>query len=495
MKKALLFLYSTLCTLTFTLSPLWGQGGVDSVRITHTQEAGTLEKQRFIDRYDYVFMTKEPTKWMLKLYNNDFNFTEELFYRISYDNLVGKLFPPLELAAEYKLSPAFSVSVGAKNGSRAIAYYDSNIPYVGSGTFGKKSIVAFGELRWFYQLANRVKRNLSANNFSGNYIGVRFSRNIHQNENEFQSARVLYSNRENKWTTDYYFERFSKNIEVRYGVQRRFLKHGLIDFGINVGVTNYKSVNQKIFFKDGDNTIYPNGFGFDRIESVEVTPNSNRNEWYINSNFRLGLAIGDFKKRQKAPLCDVLQCFEDESSMFKISWPSIQIGQTNQSALLSLAYEHKIGKSAFSVNNQINYAYRANKTQSPAVNGVIRTRNYWSSNLALVSEVRYYVRQAARIRRLNKGNNLSGLYLSTPLSIYLINSKDRVTDNNVSTSGKYYSLFSDVGLKVGFQQKLFNKGYIDLGLSANTAIVSRPQKVRSGYEWNVRPTFGIGFAL
>lgn len=207
------------------------------------------------------------------------------------------------------------------------------------------------------------------------------------------------------------------------------------------------------------------------------------------------MAIGDFKKRQKAPLCDVLQCFEDESSMFKISWPSIQIGQTNQSALLSLAYEHKIGKSAFSVNNQINYAYRANKTQSPAVNGVIRTRNYWSSNLALVSEVRYYVRQAARIRRLNKGNNLSGLYLSTPLSIYLINSKDRVTDNNVSTSGKYYSLFSDVGLKVGFQQKLFNKGYIDLGLSANTAIVSRPQKVRSGYEWNVRPTFGIGFAL
>ena len=494
MKKLLFFLYSTFCIAWATPShSTFAQ--IDSVRITHTQETGTLEKQRFIDRYDYVFMTKEPTKWMVKLYNNDFNFTEELFYRISYDNLVGKLFPPLELAAEYKLSPAFSVSVGAKNGSRAIAYYDSNVPYVGSSTFGKKSIVVFGELRWFYQLAGRIRQKLSANNFSGNYIGVRFSRNAHQDENEFQSVRVLFGNMDRKWNTDYFFERFNKNVEVRYGVQRRFLKHGLIDFGINVGVTNYKSVNQKIFFKDGDNTIYPNSFGFDRIESFVATENPNRNDWYINSNFRLGLAIGDFKKRQKAPLCDVLQCFEDESSLIKLSWPSIQIAQTNQSALLSLAYEHKIGKSAFSVNNQINYAYRANKTQSPAVNGVIRTRNYQSSNLALVSEVRYYVRQAARIRRLNKGNNLSGLYLSTPLSIYLINNKERITENNVLTSGKYHSLFSDIGLKVGFQQKLFNKGYIDLGLAANTAIVSTPQKVRAGYEWNVRPTFCIGFAL
>ena len=116
MKKPILLLYSTLFVIPIIggISTAFAQ--VDSVRITHTQEAGTLEKKRFIDRYDYVFMTKEPTKWMLKLYNNDFNFTEELFYRISYDNLVGKLFPPLELAAEYKLSPAFSVSVGAKNG-------------------------------------------------------------------------------------------------------------------------------------------------------------------------------------------------------------------------------------------------------------------------------------------------------------------------------------------------------------------------------------------
>ena len=122
-----------------------------------------------------------------------------------------------------------------------------------------------------------------------------------------------------------------------------------------------------------------------------MTSNPNRYEWYVNSNFRLGLAIGDFKKRQKAPLCEVLQCFEDESSMLKISWPSIQVGQNRQSALLSLAYEHKIGKSAFSVHNQLNYAFNATTSQRPIGNGTIHTQNYQSSNVALVSEVRYYI--------------------------------------------------------------------------------------------------------
>ena len=499
MKKALTVLYSTLLFVIPTLggiSSAFAQGSADSVRITHTQEAGTLEKQRFIDRYDYVFMTKEPTKWMLKLYNNDFNFTNEFFYRASYDNLIGKLFPPLELAAEYKISPAISVSVGAKNGYRMQAYYDFSNTNARSLAIGKQRIIAFGELRWYHQLTRRIKQNLSANNFSGNYLGIRLNRNVNLREDDLQNTQILYGGgNDNKWNTDYFLEKFTQSIEVRYGIQRRFLKHGLIDFGVNAGVSSFERTTQKLIFKNGDNTIYRNENSFERVESIQVTSNPNRYEWYVNSNFRLGLAIGDFKKRQKAPLCEVLQCFEDESSMLKISWPSIQVGQNRQSALLSLAYEHKIGKSAFSVHNQLNYAFNATASQRPIGNGTIHTQNYQSSNVALVSEVRYYIRQAARIKRLNKGNNLSGLYVSTPLSLFLFNNKSRVTENNVSIDGKYHSLFSDIGLKVGFQQKLFNRGYIDLGLSANTAIISTPQKVRAGYEWNIRPTFGIGFAL
>ncbi|MBB3837266.1 hypothetical protein FHS57_001260 [Runella defluvii] len=497
MKKALIVLYSTLCLLHSTLFiPLWGQEGSDSVRITHSEETGTLEKQRFIDRYDYVFMTKEPTKWMLKLYNNDFNFTQELFYRISYDNLIGKLFPLIELAAEYKLSPALSLSVGAKNGYRMRTYHDFSTINTSFSSVGKQKLIAFGELRWFYHLPRRIKQNLSANNFSGNYIGVRFSSNINLTENELETLRILYGGgNDNKWNTEYYLERFKQSTEFRYGVQRRFLKHGLIDFGINLGISSFERATQTLAFKNGDNTIYSNGSAFERVESVNLDRRPNRHEWYVNSNFRLGIAIGDFKKRQKAPLCEVLHCFEDESSLIKLSWPSIQIGQNNQSALLSLAYEHKLGKSAFSINNQVNYAFNSTKSRRPLPDGTLHTRNYKSSNLALVSEVRYYMLQAARIRRVNKGNNLSGLYLSTPISIFLIHTQDQIVANTTSTSGKYHSVYSDVGLKVGFQQKLFNRGYIDLGLSANTAILSTPQKVRPGYQWNIRPTFNIGFAL
>ncbi|HAK76234.1 MAG TPA: hypothetical protein DCM71_04830 [Runella sp.] len=499
MKKALTVLYSTLLFVIPTLggiSSAFAQGSADSIRLSHSEETGTLEKQRFIDRYDYVFMTKEPTKWMLKLYNNDFNFTNEFFYRVSYDNLIGKLFPPLELAAEYKISPAISVSVGAKNGYRMQAYYDFSNTNARSLAIGKQRIIAFGELRWYHQLTRRIKQNLSANNFSGNYLGIRLNRNVNLREDDLQNTQILYGGgNDNKWNTDYFLEKFTQSIEVRYGIQRRFLKHGLIDFGVNAGVSSFERTTQKLIFKNGDNTIYRNENSFERVESIQVTSNPNRYEWYVNSNFRLGIAIGDFKKRQKAPLCEVLHCFEDESSIIKLSWPSIQIGQNNQSALLSLAYEHKLGKSAFSINNQVNYAFNSTKSRRPLPDGTLHTRNYKSSNLALVSEVRYYMLQAARIRRVNKGNNLSGLYLSTPISIFLIHTQDQIVANTTSTSGKYHSVYSDVGLKVGFQQKLFNRGYIDLGLSANTVILSTPQKVRPGYQWNIRPTFNIGFAL
>lgn len=39
----------------------------DTTRIVFSQEADTLVKQRFIDRYENIFMTKVPTRHMLKL--------------------------------------------------------------------------------------------------------------------------------------------------------------------------------------------------------------------------------------------------------------------------------------------------------------------------------------------------------------------------------------------------------------------------------------------
>jgi hypothetical protein len=98
---------------TLTLYPLWGQGGSDSVRITHTQEAGTLEKQRFIDKYDYVFMTMEPTKWMLKAYGNINNLLGSEIFRGGHI----KRTVDFRVGVERKLSPSFSIEINAtRNG-------------------------------------------------------------------------------------------------------------------------------------------------------------------------------------------------------------------------------------------------------------------------------------------------------------------------------------------------------------------------------------------
>jgi len=96
---------------------------------------------------------------------------------------------------------------------------------------------------------------------------------------------------------------------------------------------------------------------------------------------------------------------------------------------------------------------------------------------------------------MNRGNNLSGLYVGMPLSLYFLDSKSKDWDNGVLFVGQFKSTYADIGLKIGFQQKLFDKGYIDLGCAFNTALFSSPQKIRPGYHWNVRPSIGIGFAL
>ena len=142
MKKPFLIFF-----LNVTLFPLWGQGGSDSLR--YSQENGTLEKQRFIDQYDYVFMTKEPTKWMLKVGVTRINGTE-------LSNVGGTGI----LGVEYKVTPSFSIGF---NGGLA-----TNIQFNAMRLEGETFT------RWYYNMNRRIKEGRNANNFSGNYIGLGF---------------------------------------------------------------------------------------------------------------------------------------------------------------------------------------------------------------------------------------------------------------------------------------------------------------------------------
>ena len=65
--KTLKLLFAIQIFVILTTGRIFAQ--TDSLRFS--QESGTLQKQRFIDQYDYVFMTKEPTKWIIKMTATD----------------------------------------------------------------------------------------------------------------------------------------------------------------------------------------------------------------------------------------------------------------------------------------------------------------------------------------------------------------------------------------------------------------------------------------
>lgn len=101
MKQALLLFICYFSTLA-----IFAQ---DSSKITYSEEPDTLVKQRFIDRFENVFMTKVPTRHMFKM-GIEFYPLGHLEYGSS--NLHTR---SLALGYEYKLVPSISLGINLKS--------------------------------------------------------------------------------------------------------------------------------------------------------------------------------------------------------------------------------------------------------------------------------------------------------------------------------------------------------------------------------------------
>ena len=222
MKKSLLFLYSTLCIAWVTpFHSTFAQG--DSVRITHTQETGTLENQRFIDRYDYVFMTKEPTKWMLKGYisatplpnlslrgpSNEISsgLPQNVSYSFGYEQKIGK---------------AFSIDLNLTGGYSGELFWNYHF--------------ASAEFRWFYDMKKRIQKDIQVSNLTGNYLSLKYGQSLPQPS--FRPLTTFFEipfilNQATSWY------RAGNTFALKIGTQRRFMRRGFIDFSLNTGYVNY----------------------------------------------------------------------------------------------------------------------------------------------------------------------------------------------------------------------------------------------------------------
>jgi hypothetical protein len=456
MKKLIHFLFFVIPT-TGGITTAFAQ--TDSVRITHTQETGTLEKQRFIDQYDYVFMTKEPTKWMLKGYGNINNLIGFNIFQRGYI----KRIVDFKLGVERKLSPSFSIEIDVARVSKVPLTEAGLIDYSNFySSNGDKRWATSAELRWYYDMAKRIRKGKSSNNFSGNYLSLRYER-LWQNEN---SVATGLSGTNGKWNTDYFGSYYHSQLSLNYGIQRRFFRYGLIDFSIALNRKTNQQIHRKLTFLDGDNSIKQPIDWSNIQESITSTPQHN---WLITTNFKVGVALADFKKTAKIPACDVFQCFENENNLWKISWPRISLSTSLQALNGSIGYEQKIAKSAFSINTYMNL-FALNNLQKNTQQYDPVTETYFPSNSQSLSlgaqlyiQPRWYFLMNRQVRLGKSGNNLSGVYAG--LNNVFLGSYGFIKNDRYKHNFDFTPMFINTGLLIGYQRKLFKNGFIDLNIS------------------------------
>ncbi|MCA0233316.1 MAG: hypothetical protein LCH91_22810 [Bacteroidetes bacterium] len=500
MKKAFTLLYSTLCLLPRSGGPVdilfviltlggistaFAQGGTDSVRLSHSEETGTLEKQRFIDRYDYVFMTKEPTKWMLKGYGNINNLLASNLFQKGYVKQVVDF----RLGAEYKISPSFSIGIDVTRLSSRPLMPIGLIDY---SDFYSLSVDRLwgtsAEVRWYYNMASRIKEGKSSNNFSGNYISF----NVEKAWQKELLPSTGLSSSDNKWNTDYFNRQYQSQISLSYGIQRRFFRYGLIDMSLSLNRRTNEQIHRKLTFLNGDNSVTQ---PVDWSNIQESITSGSQHNWSITTNFKVGVALADFKKTAKVPACDVFQCLENENNLWKFSWPRIYLSTTTQTFHSSVGYEQKIAQSAFSVNTYFNLFATNNlledTQQYDPVTATYFTSDVQNLNLAahLHIQPRWYLLMNRQMRLGKAGNNLSGFY--TGINNHFLRSNGYVKNNRYKNSFGNSAFFVNTGLMLGYQRKLFKNGFIDLNLTKELLASSPYIMGKNSFILD----FKLGFAL
>lgn len=410
----------------------------DSSGIQFSEEPDTITQQRFIDRFENVFMTKVPTRHMFKLGLSQYY--QAVPYPLTDDKTLNNL--SLQLGYEFKFLPAFSLAVSG------------HFPLYGVRTPVKESFqntVIDGQLRWFVNMRRRIKNGRSANNFSGNYVALFYN---------------IPGTIENK-----------PRAGVKLGFQRRFLNHGFMDFSFAL----FKSVYD-----------YSYGFGATGLQ--------------FSTQASIGFAIGDWKKSATAPFCDILFCDEFQSQQWKIRLPELTVGYYLNRIRAGGAFERKIKTSPWAINVQLDAAMnhgfnnlRYDNARQIGWDGndqpvmmVFPYANVYSREKIVIFSVqpRYYFLQKRQRLNGKGGNGLSGWYagLHTEYNYYkgkhsgwVIPGEDLISETNTIQAGPL----------VGFQLRVFRRGYLDL----NTSYNFKGQLKSSETSFGLRTNIGVGLAL
>ncbi len=378
----------------------------DTTKITYSLEMDTLVKQRFIDRYENVFMTKVPTRHMFKIGISQYYQANP--FPLRDNNLLNMT--SLQVGYEFKFLPAFSVAL-----SGHAPFYGTDLPLKTSWEY----TVFDGQLRWYFDMKKRIRSGKGANNFSGNYIALSYT-----------TAKT---------------ESYSNTIGLKWGFQRRFLNSGYIDFAFalqqdapffHYGILENWSFSSQTSF----------GFAFGDWKKSGKAPLCD-----------LLLCDEQLKDQWKIRLPELT--FGYYLNRIKLG---VAYERKIKTSPFSLNYQLDIG-----LNRGFDYIRRKNKHPNDFYSKYqVASSAEISQTLSI--QPRYYFLQNRQKIRAAGGNGLSGVYAgingeynfySGRHNPYQEGKNTTTTQNNVRT-----------GLLLGFQQRLFAHGYIDFNTSYNYQI-------------------------
>jgi hypothetical protein len=377
----------------------------DTTFVTAHTEQGALEKQTFVEQYEYVFLNKEPQRYMLKwnaaasipVLSSDW---EALNVVESFNDFI------LEGAFELKITPLISLN--------------SMVVVKPNGKFNIFKVLDFTiEPRLYFNQKNRIKHGKSANNMTGTYFGLNFLQ-----KNKFHSiTSVSPSYTLSKSYIDY-------AATLRIGVQQRIFKRGYLDFSWGIGKETKTSFN---ILPDRKITTY--------------------NIWrgHIDQKLTLGMAFGKTKKGNKDNrACDFFQCFNEENRILKLDLLGLirRLSTQEQSGRLSVAFEQKLKESVFSVQ------YEANLLASNVDFGSIYRQFGFGGGASV--EGRWYYSMKKRIANGKSGNNLNGTFVG----LHFANNYSIL---NIREYGNYrfYKQSFQVLPVLGIQYKIFKRGFFE----------------------------------
>lgn len=429
MKKTILFAAGALAVFS-----AFGQI-TDTTYTTIGQTDEPFEKTRFIDRYEQVFGTQTPTRFLLK-WN-----TLALLPLIGHPENAAVLtrasdrFAPLfDLRAEVKLAPMLSVQVAG-------AYFRQATTVYQRGRWGADLRV---EPRWYFDMPRRIRAGTSADNLTGNYFGLE---GRHWRRNLFG---------ENIKGENY-------AVSLRFGMQRRLWRYGFIDLNYGMG------------YQRATHWFVLPGFPVESLVQKSL---------FGEARVAVGLALGGGKPNAAAEgsACDVFQCFQEADRMLKVDlYRVLRLDPNHLLTNPSIAFEQKIGDSPFSVEVEAEF-YAEHTRNVPN----IRLSHPWVYGAGGSVQPRFYFLQKRQIARGQSGNNLNGPFLGCAFG-YLWNKRGGFVG-----AKPYSDLYT--APHVGIQYRLFRNGFVQykFGLTWNDVQV-RELSVAEPSFWYSDLKIGVAF--